>query len=264
MKCLAKKTQYQKAENALTTEYGMWLLEYVDVAFGVTLAENYGFREKRLQRFYDGNRNGLTEMVCANMPTAMFVDKGKGRRKGDSYDLIDDGVDTTEYMIKRELRNIGFSDCDFEALSPDNKYNENAHRTQLDIMSHNVRTAWYEANARRAVRLYAAYTLNYMHDTYNYGAERLNRLYALVAPQIKSYIERFLIGNRRVDKELHEELDEMHGKLEKCGLHLEEVVKEDTVTVRRKEPPKESKNPPIHLDIGEYEKIMKEVGMVRI
>ena len=81
MKCLAKKTQYQKAENALTTEYGIWLLEYVDVAFGVTLAENYGFREKRLQRFYDGNRNGLCEMVKANMPTAMFVDKGKGRRK---------------------------------------------------------------------------------------------------------------------------------------------------------------------------------------
>ena len=90
----------------------MWLLEYVDVAFGVTLAESCGFREKRLQRFYDGNRNGLCEMVNANMPTAMFVDKGKGRRKGDSSDLIDDGVDTTEYMIKRELRNIGFSDCD--------------------------------------------------------------------------------------------------------------------------------------------------------
>lgn len=254
MKCLAKKTQYQKAENALTTEYGMWLLEYVDVAFGVTLAENYGFREKRLQRFYDGNRNGFCEMVNANMPTAMFVDKGKGRRKGDSSDLIDDGVDTTEYMIKRELRNIGFSDCDFEALSPDNKYNENAHHTQLEIMSHNVRTAWYEANARRAVRLYAAYTLMYMHDTYNYGAERLNRLYALVAPQIKSYVERFLIGSRRVDRELHKELDEMHGKLEKCGLHLEEVVKEDVVTVSRKEPPKEPKNPPINLDIGEYEK----------
>lgn len=167
MKCLAKKTQYQKAENALTTEYGMWLLEYVDVAFGVTLAENYGFREKRLQRFYDGNRNGLCEMVNANMPTAMFVDKGKGRRKGDSSDLIDDGVDTTEYMIKRELRNIGFSDCDFEALSPENRYNESERHTQLDVMSHNVRTAWYEANARRAVRLYAAYTLLYMHDTYN-------------------------------------------------------------------------------------------------
>lgn len=264
MKCLVKKIQYQKAENALTTEYGMWLLEYVDVAFGVTLAENYGFREKRLQRFYDGNRNGLCEMVNANMPTAMFVDKGKGRRKGDSSDLIDDGVDTTEYMIKRELRNIGFSDCDFEALSPENRYNESERHTQLDVMSHNVRTAWYEANARRAVRLYAAYTLMYMHDTYNYGAERLNRLYALVAPQIKSYVERFLIGSRRVDRELHKELDEMHGKLEKCGLHLEEVVKEDAVAVSRKEPPKEPKNPPINLDIGEYEKIMKEVARVAL
>lgn len=264
MKCWAKEASYRRVESALTTEYGMWLLEYVDVAFGVTLAENYGFREKRLQRFYDGNRNGLTEMVSDNMPTAMYVDKGKGRRKGDDYDLIDDGVATTEYMIKRELRNIGFSDCDFDALSPENKYNENAHHTQLDIMSHNVRTAWYEASARRAVRLYTAYTLIYMHDTYNYGAERLNRLYALVAPQIKDYIERFLIGNRRVDRDLHKELDEMHDKLEKCGLHLEELVKEDTVSVNRKEPQKEPKNPPIPIDIGEYEKIMKEVARVAL
>lgn len=62
----------------------------------------------------------------------------------------------------------------------------------------------------------------------------------------------------------HKELDEMHGKLEKCGLHLEEVVKEDAVAVSRKEPPKEPKNPPIHLDIGEYEKIMKEVARVAL
>lgn len=264
MKCLVKKTQYQKAENALTTEYGMWLLEYVDVAFGVTLAENYGFREKRLQRFYDGNRNGLTAMVNDNMPTAIYVNKGKGRRKGDSADLIDDGVDTTEYMIKRELSHIGFSDCDFDALSPENKCNENAHHTQLEVMSHNVRTAWYEANARRAVRLYTAYTLIYMHDTYNYGAERLDRLYALVAPQIKNYIERFLMGNRRIDKDLYKELDEMHEKLEKCGLHLEEVAKGDAVAVNRKEPPKEPKNPFIPLDMGEYEKIMKEVARVAL
>lgn len=41
-------------------------------------------------------------------------------------------------------------------------------------------------------------------------------------------------------------------------------IVEDAGAVSRKEPPKEPKNPPIHLDIGEYEKIMKEVARVAL
>lgn len=62
MRCAAAAVAYSRRENRLMEEYGMWMLEWTDTVFGVTLREEYGFGHKRLQRFYDESRGGLTEM----------------------------------------------------------------------------------------------------------------------------------------------------------------------------------------------------------
>ena len=50
MRCAAAAVAYSQRENRLMEEYGMWMLEWMDTVFGVTLREEYGFGHKRLQR----------------------------------------------------------------------------------------------------------------------------------------------------------------------------------------------------------------------
>lgn len=259
MKCLAKKTQYQKAENALTTEYGMWLLEYVDVVFGVTLAENCGFREKRLQRFYDGNRNGLTEMVNDNMPTTMFVDKGKGRRKGDERARLTDGIETTQTVLDRELRAIGFADYELTALVPEDRFDAaKIYRDKkLRTAAHSARLAWYTVNGKRALKIYVASTLLYLRDEYKLGAGRLEKLYNIIAPKIRGYLESFLIADLAEDRRMKKQLDELHAVLERHGIEMVEMPDEDSVMIRAG-----ASDKPVTAAVGgiaDFDEIMQDV-----
>lgn len=52
MRCAAAAVAYSQRENRLMEEYGMWMLEWTDTVFGVTLREEYGFGHKRLRRFF--------------------------------------------------------------------------------------------------------------------------------------------------------------------------------------------------------------------
>ena len=257
MKCLAAQAAYQRKEKQLTTEYGMWLLEWCDTVFGVVLAKEYGFGQTRLQRLYDNNRTRIVKEVSDNIPDRMFVDDGKGRRRADENARLNDGVDNADYRAQQQLKLSGLKDWQFEEIEPEDKFGQIQHHKRNEILSHAARKAWYEMNGKRAIRVYVAHNLLYMRDEYKYGVERLNRLYELVAPYIKHYLERFLLGDIREDDKMRKELDEMHEKLVNRGIELEEVMPEDAVKVKRAGA--ETVQITSNNEISDYNKIMQEV-----
>lgn len=255
MKCMANAVMYQRRENRLSTEYGYWMLEWCDTVIGVTLAENHGFGLKRLQQFYDETRNGLSDKMASYMPERIFVDKGRGREKGDIADRMNDGVDTTLDVITKELAYIGVDRTRLDELEPEKEF---SGKTRRDILTHAARVGWYESNGRRAIKLYVAYLMTYMNERHGFGKKRLNELLDSVNPMIQKYLTDFLKGNYKLDNEMKAELDRMHDRLAIRGLEFEEMPEEDTVRVRSKST---ESTPPICAlnELDKYNEIMTEV-----
>ena len=231
MKCLAAAVMYSKKETALSTEYGMWLLEWCDTVIGVALAEKHGFGFKRLQEFYDDTRRGLSETVGNYTPERIFVNKGRGREKGDSAYIMNDDVDTTVSVVLRQLGDIGLDTCRLDELIPIDNFDG---KRRNEILCHAARKAWYELNGKRAILLYISYLMIYMNERHGFGKGRLNALMDEVNPKISRYLCNFLRGNISVDNEMKAELERMHCRLASRGIEFEEMPNEDTVQVRRK------------------------------
>jgi hypothetical protein len=234
MRCAAAAVAYSRRENRLMEEYGMWMLEWTDTVFGVTLREEYGFGHKRLQRFFDESRGGLTEMVADYTPERVYEDNGKGRRKGDERARLTDGIETTQTVLDRELRAIGFTDWELVALVPEDRFDAaKIYRDKkLRTAAHSARLAWYTVNGKRALKIYVASTLLYLRDEYKLGAGRLERLYNIIAPKIRGYLESFLIADLAEDVRMKKQLDELHAVLELHGIEMVEMPDEDSVMIR--------------------------------
>lgn len=230
MKCLANAVVYQQRENRLSVEYGFWMLEWCDTVIGVTLVQKHGFGQKRLQQFYDETRDGLADKMASYMPERIFVDKGRGRQKGDKIDRMNDGVDTTLDVIERELEYHEITAEQLAALEPTDNFKG---KTRRDILTHAARKAWYEANGQRAVRLYVGYLLLYMNERHGFGKKRLHELMNDIAPLISRYLSDFLMSDYKKDVAMKAELERMHDILESRGLEFETMPEENTVQVRR-------------------------------
>lgn len=255
MKCLAGAVMYSKKVHALATEYGYWMLEWCDVVIGVALVEKHGFGQKRLQSFYDETRRGLSGMIGKYVPDRMFVDKWRGRVKGDCAERIIDGADTVIEVVAKRLAEIGIERDKLDSLEPKDNFNS---KKRNEILCHAARQAWYEANGRRAVTLYVAYLLFYMNEQYGFGQKRLNELADSVIPLISGYLTDFFRGNIKIDNEMKKTLDGLHEKLAVHGIEFEEIPDEDRVNIQRK-----SVDDPITLcsagEMSKYNDIMQEV-----
>lgn len=233
MKCLSKQVDWARRENALMMEYGMWMLEYIDCQLGVQLIREHGFGLKRLQAFFNDGRRDLMETVARYTPDKMQVRTKKGWRAADAAGLLTDGLETAIFVMCRQLRELGFCDPDFASLTVEDRFAETWHTTAEEA-AHSARLAWYRQNGERAIRLYMAAMMLYLHDTHGYGAVRLSRLYQAAAPEIVRYVERFLLSRRSVDRRMmDEELTALQSELEAHGITLIEAHEEDAVILRR-------------------------------
>lgn len=220
MKCLAAAVMYSKKETALSTEYGMWLLEWCDTVIGVALAEKHGFGFKRLQEFYDDTRRGLSETVGNYTPERIFVNT-----------------------------------CRLNELIPIDNFDG---KRRNEILCHAARKAWYELNGKRAILLYISYLMIYMNERHGFGKGRLNALMDEVNPKISRYLCDFLRGSISVDNEMKAEFERMHCRLASRGIEFEEMPNKDTVQVRRKT--SESVIPMCSSkELYKFDEIMKEV-----
>lgn len=260
MRCAASAVAYSRRENRLMEEYGMWMLEWTDTVFGVTLREEYGFGHKRLQRFFDESRGGLTEMVADYTPERVYEDNGKGRRKGDERARLTDGIETTQTVLDRELRAIGFADWELVALVPEDRFDAaKIYRDKkLRTAAHSARLAWYTVNGKRALKIYVASTLLYLRDEYKLGAGRLERLYNIIAPRIRGYLESFLVADLAEDRRMKKQLNELHAVLELHGIEMVEMPDEDSVMIRAGASDKPVKAAAVG-GIADFDEIMQDV-----
>lgn len=231
MKCAAGDMIYAQKESAVSYEYGMWMLEWVDTVFGIALGELFGFRMKRLQKFYDGSRNGLSDDVGRYTTDNMRIKRRSGWKSATETERLDDGIDTTMIVMERDLAGFGIDSELLDALDPPDPLADAVFIPYNRRAIHGARSAWYEANGRRAVRLYTAYTLLYFHDEYGFGSARLKKILLAITPEIRYYVNTFLKSRMERDNEIRAEFTRKQARLAEFGIEFVELPDENKVDV---------------------------------
>ena len=263
MKCLSKQAHWANRENALMTEYGMWMLEYIDSLLGVLLIRSHGFGMRRLLALFNDGRRDLMETVAHYTPDKMLVrDKWRGWMRADESGLLTDGIETSLFVMTRELREIGFCDPEFARLEITDRFGETWH-IKAETAAHSARLAWWRVNGERAIKIYLAAMMLYLHDTHGFGAVRLGRLYDSAISAIVRYIENFLLARRTVDRRMmDEELAGLHAELEAHGIVLVEAHSEDAVILRRDTDSADATATCAVHEIGDFDAVLREVKRV--
>lgn len=262
MKCAARDMIYAQKESAVSYEYEMWTLEWIDTVFGIALGKLFGFRLKRLQKFYDGSRNGLSDDVGRYTTDSMRIKGRAGWKSATESERLDDGIDTTMIVMERDLAGFGIGSELLDALDPPDPLADAVFIPYNRRAVHGARSAWYEANGKRAIRLYTAYTLLYFHDEYGFGSARLKKVLLEVTPDIRYYVSTFLESRMERDNEIRAEFIRKQGELAKFGVEFVELPEENKVAVGKSgESVKKSTVGVLSgsREMSQYNEIMREV-----
>lgn len=231
MKCAAGDMIYSQKESAVSREYGMWMLEWIDTVAGIGLAELFGFRAKRLQRFYDGSRDGLCDDVGRYTTDSMRIKNRSGWKSATETERLDDGIDTTMLVMERDLAAMGIGAESLNQLAPSDPLADATFISYKRRAIHGVRSAWYEVNGKRAVRLYTAYTLLYLHNEYGFGEARLKKALDAIVPEVRRYVVAFLESRDERDNEIKAEFLRKQKRLAEFGVAFVELPDENKVDV---------------------------------
>lgn len=263
MRSAAEDLVYRDKEYALAYEYGTWALEWVDVVLGLKLAELFGFGIKRLQRFFDGSRVGVVGDVERYTSDGMRVKGRRGWQKADEAARLSEGIEVTVDALERELAGYGIDAGMLDMLDPPDPLEGAAFLWQKQKLLHAARRAWYDANGRRAIRLYIAYTLLWMRDEHGFGEVRLKRLYTAIVPEIRWFVDVFLQSKVERDNEMKRRLEAMQDRLAELGIEFIQHPEDDAVEVRSARDGTKSGGAVSVLGAGQgldgYNKIMDEV-----
>lgn len=266
MKCKAKDEWRIDMTVQAYREYGMIAMEWIDCVFGCGLADEFGFREVRLGRFYNGQRDYLEDMLKKfEYDNGLAYDpKFKKMRKQEEFEITFDALATATDQMSRRLRECGFRDPALSEIGlpePEERF-----RTKRQEMSSVLRSAWWGLYGYKATVGYVMASLLHIRETEEFGAERLGRVYGVCAGSIRSFVIRFLDGSTARDMELHAQLDGMFRRLLDCGVSFEKEIKDTLRFVDRIQP----KVPAVEDDLNrlktaaaaapdDYRKILAEV-----